>query len=676
MNIVTNTPSSTGLVYDVRMRFHTPGDPRDKHPEDPRRIWRIYNALKDAQCLDKCVRIKTREATTEDILLVHDLIYHDTISRTPQASQLQLDKLATQYDSIYLCPESAYVARLACGGLIELCKAVVQGQVRNGFAAIRPPGHHAERIEAMGFCLYNNVAVATRWVQRHCQVKRILIVDWDVHHGNGIQEAFYQDPDVLYFSLHRYEDGTFYPCSPVASCDSIGIDLGVGRNVNVGWPCAGMGDGDYLHAFDELLMPMAREFDPELVIVACGFDAAKGDTLGECLVTPGAYAHMTNLLKSLAGGRLVLALEGGYSLDAVAECALACVQVLLGENMDAIDGETLPDAPARSVSHYTSGASLPRLGSLVPSRACLETISRVKQAHTNHWGFLQGHVVTVAERQKKSLPIFRLHEVVSAFRWNQLQHKLNMVEMNASQLLYELALPVIPGWIHHSVHTSVQWQRAPCLVVFVHDSPEVRYQAMAERCNLADTTESFVTDVTLFQLQHFVQRGYGVIDISIPSSYVQQDATQVPQAFQVMLLALWDNMLGPLDVQRIIFLGTGDIACTAITRLMDKRPVENRVIGYMGIPSTLSPSGSHVSEQAVVPQVSKRKAAWYHSISVIGLHPQHPFVKGENKRYQAFGLCYPLSVTVKDFYFVVHFHRGLINQFIDNRFSNCAQIGM
>ncbi|KAJ1970221.1 Histone deacetylase hda1 [Dispira parvispora] len=675
MNTVANPLSNTGLVYDVRMRFHAPGDPRDKHPEDPQRIWRIYDALQRSQCLDKCVRIKTREATTEDILLVHDLTYHDTISRTAQASQLQLDKLASQYDSIYLCPESAYVARLACGSLIELCKAVVQGQVSNGFAAIRPPGHHAERIEAMGFCLYNNVAVATRWVQRHCQIKRVLIVDWDVHHGNGIQEAFYQDPDVLYFSLHRYEGGTFYPCSPVASCDSIGMGPGVGRNVNVGWPCAGMGDGDYLHAFDQLLMPMAREFDPELVIVACGFDAAKGDTLGECFVTPAGYAHMTNLLKSLAGGRLVLALEGGYSLDAVADCALACVQVLLGENMDILDKNSTPDAP-RSTPHDALGTSLPRLGSLIPSRACLETISQVKQAHTNHWQFLQGNAVTMAERQENNLPIFNLHDVVSSFRWDQLQRKLNMVEMNASHLLYELALPITPGWLHHSVHTSVQWQRASCLVIFVHDSPEVRYQAMAERCNLADTTGSFLTDVTLFQLEHFVQRGYGIIDISIPSSYLQQDATLVPQTFQTLLLALWDNMVGPSDVKWIIFLGMGDTACTAITQLIDQRPVESRVTGYMGIPSTLSPSGSHITEQAVVPQVSKRKAAWYHNISVIGLHPEHPLVKGGNKRYQAFGLCYPLSVAAKDFYVVVHVHRDLINQFIDNRFSNSAQIAL
>ncbi|RKP35572.1 hypothetical protein BJ085DRAFT_19691, partial [Dimargaris cristalligena] len=365
------TTGSTGIVYDVRMKFHAPLDPKDRHPEDPRRIWKIYEALVDAGCFNRCVRIAVKEAATEDVLLIHDPSHHATLTQTQFLSAPQLDRLAQQFDSVYLCPESAYCARLSCGGLIQLCQAVVTGHIRNGFAIIRPPGHHAEINEPMGFCLYNNVAIATRWVQEHYGIKKVLIVDWDVHHGNGIQEAFIKDPNVLYFSLHRYENAEFYPSSPIAACHVVGDGPGAGRTVNVAWPCPQMGDADYLHAFNTLLMPMAREFAPDLVIVACGFDAAKGDDIGECLVTPQGYAHMTALLKTLAGGRLVLSLEGGYNLEATAQSALACVQVLLG---------ILPNPPPKG-----PGPSLPLLSSLKPSPACLNTIQAVQEAHGPYW---------------------------------------------------------------------------------------------------------------------------------------------------------------------------------------------------------------------------------------------------------------------------------------------------
>ncbi len=172
----------------------------------------------------------------------------------------------------------------------------------------------------MGFCFFNNVAIATKVIQRKYRegpdkVNKVLILDWDVHHGNGTQKAFEDDPSVLYISIHRHENGTFYPSGPYGDMTSIGVGDGEGFSVNVPWPSGGMGDGDYIYAFDHVVMPIAREFDPDMVIISAGFDAAEGDLLGGCLVTPAGYAHMTHSLDSLADGRLVVALEVSFARE-------------------------------------------------------------------------------------------------------------------------------------------------------------------------------------------------------------------------------------------------------------------------------------------------------------------------------------------------------------------------
>ncbi len=224
----------------------------------------------------------------------------------------------------YATTDSAAAARLAAGGLLGLTARVLSGDLTNGLALLRPPGHHAEAGRAMGFCLYNNVAIAARIAQR-MGARRILIVDWDLHHGNGTQNSFYKDPDVLYFSTHQYP---FYPGT--GAIEDVGEGEGRGRTVNVAWP-AGRDDADYLAAFDRVLLPIAAAFKPGLVLVSCGFDAAEGDPLGSMRLSPEGYARMTVRLAALASGKLVLALEGGYNLEAISRSAAACARVLLGE---------------------------------------------------------------------------------------------------------------------------------------------------------------------------------------------------------------------------------------------------------------------------------------------------------------------------------------------------------
>ena len=234
--------------------------------------------------------------------------------------------LEQRYDSIYLNQSTFGAARFSAGGAIALCRAVMQREVRNGMAVIRPPGHHAECNRPMGFCIFDNVSIAAKVCQADFKesCRKVLIFDWDVHHGNGIQQAFYQDPNVLYISIHVHQDGKFYPAGPYGNYDHCGGSAGLGKNVNIPWSKQGMGDADYIYAFQQIVMPVAYDFDPDLVIsmvplsvnsimlisqVAAGFDAAEGDQLGGCFVTPACYAHMTHMLMSLAGGRVVACLE-------------------------------------------------------------------------------------------------------------------------------------------------------------------------------------------------------------------------------------------------------------------------------------------------------------------------------------------------------------------------------
>jgi acetoin utilization deacetylase AcuC-like enzyme len=228
-----------------------------------------------------------------------------------------------------VCPESERIARLAAGGLCDLVEEVVRGKVSRGFAAVRPPGHHAERSLSMGFCIYNNVAVAARALQRRHGIERVLIVDWDVHHGNGTQHTFEDDPGVLFFSVHQMP---LYPGTGAAA--ETGTAAGRGATVNRPLP-PGAGDDAFLEVLKGDLASAADGFRPEFVLVSAGFDAHEADPLGGLRVTTEAYAEATRVVCDLAdrhaGGRLVAVLEGGYDLAALADSVEAHVRVLAGD---------------------------------------------------------------------------------------------------------------------------------------------------------------------------------------------------------------------------------------------------------------------------------------------------------------------------------------------------------
>ncbi|XP_022736389.1 histone deacetylase 5-like [Durio zibethinus] len=321
-----------GLIYDRRMCKHrTPDD--DYHPENPNRITVIWNKLKLAGILQQCVLLNAKEAEDKYICSVHSK-NHVNLIRNVSCKEYDSKRkhIASKLSSIYLNEGSSESAYLAAGSVIEVAEKVAKGELDSAFAIVRPPGHHAEYDEAMGFCLFNNVAIAASFLldeRPELGINKILIVDWDVHHGNGTQKAFWKDPRVLFFSVHRHEFGSFYPANDDGFYTMVGEGPGAGYNINVPWENGQCGDADYLAVWDHILVPVAQEFNPDIIIISAGFDAALGDPLGGCRVTPYGYSVMLKKLMDFAQGRIVLALEGGYNPDSIANSALACMEVLL-----------------------------------------------------------------------------------------------------------------------------------------------------------------------------------------------------------------------------------------------------------------------------------------------------------------------------------------------------------
>lgn len=327
----TNVPIPkirTCLISDPKMSQHV--NKREKnHPEKADRVLRVFEKLQSTGLLTKCLLLESREAQEAELSLVHDANHINNMKSTAVMSYRDIAKLESEYESVYICQETYKSATVATGSLLQTVDAVAQQVCRNGFALIRPPGHHADASNACGFCIFNSVAIAAKYLISRYNMQKILIIDWDIHHGNGTQNIFYEDGNVLYISLHLH-DGDFFPGSPEADYGAVGRGAGEGFNINIPFNTVA-GDGDYLAAFFHVILPVVYEFAPDFVLVSAGFDAVLDDPLGGCHVTPPCFGVMTNLLNSFCNGKLVLALEGGYNLDKTSEAVTYCIMALLGE---------------------------------------------------------------------------------------------------------------------------------------------------------------------------------------------------------------------------------------------------------------------------------------------------------------------------------------------------------
>ncbi len=329
---------STAYVYDPFNLRHT----REGHPENFRRLEKTWALLKRDGILDGLIEVPSTPAPLEAVLKVHSPRYIDRLQMSQMLGGGHLDA------DTYLNADSYNAALLAAGGLLNLVDAVLWGRANNGMALVRPPGHHALSYVGMGFCLLANVAIAARWAQERHGVNRVLIIDFDVHHGNGTQEIFWSDPSVLFFSSHQFP---FYPGTGAA--DEVGDEMGHGTTLNVPLP-AYVGDKGYLEVFRTVLAPAARRFKPQLILLSAGYDAHWLDPLASMQLSVTGYGALMNELLALADelcyGRLVAVLEGGYNLDVLSHSVLTTLRVMSDDPLGVSDPFGPPRTEERDIS--------------------------------------------------------------------------------------------------------------------------------------------------------------------------------------------------------------------------------------------------------------------------------------------------------------------------------------
>lgn len=308
-----------GYVYDPIYLKHDTG----QHVENAKRLESIISHLEQTGLKQQLTLIKPRAASIKELSTVHQEEYISHIRDVAQRGGGWLDP-----DTV-MSPDSYEAALYAAGGTIRATEAVMNGEVDSAFALVRPPGHHATSQQAMGFCLFNNVAVATKYALSKYNLERIAIIDFDVHHGNGTQEAFYDNPQVLYLSTHQYP---FYPGT--GDIKETGSGAAKGTKVNIPLR-AGCGDNEYLQVYEQVVIPVARRFNPQFILVSAGYDPHWADELAMMQITTTGFAQMVKIIKQLAdelcSGRLVFSLEGGYNLKALATSVKATFDMLLGK---------------------------------------------------------------------------------------------------------------------------------------------------------------------------------------------------------------------------------------------------------------------------------------------------------------------------------------------------------
>lgn len=329
---------------------------RHGHPESPDRLVAIYEMLEEPDVRGCVERLAPKPATREQLASNHSPAYIERIESTAGRDFISLDPDTSTSAG------SWEAALLAAGGVVHGIDEIMSGRARNGFALVRPPGHHAEHDRAMGFCLFNNVAIGAHHLRQAHGVERVLIVDWDIHHGNGTQNAFYGTPGVLYVSTHQYP---YYPGS--GGLAETGKEEGLGYTINIPLP-GGQGDSDFCAIFREIITPVAAAYRPEFILVSAGYDIYCHDPLGTMDVTPQGFGAMTKILRALArthcSGRLLLTLEGGYNIQGQRDSVRETLLALAGA--DAADG-----ADDSGAGHQPA------------------FLDQIKRAHARHWECLR-----------------------------------------------------------------------------------------------------------------------------------------------------------------------------------------------------------------------------------------------------------------------------------------------
>lgn len=362
---------STGLVFDERFLSHDTGtkstvvtrvgsfeiDP-EAHPSSVQITRRIKQFLDGTGLTARMQPIAARAASEDELMAYHTRAYIAGLQAHVQGGPMRGAWGEIEDDNMPLSPSSFEAALYAAGGAMEAVRSVLEGEVRNAYALLRPPGHHALSNCCMGYCMFNNAALAAHYARNVYGLERVMIVDWDVHHGNGTQDAFYADPGVLFVSLHQEN---WYP-KRAGELDQVGIDAGAGYTVNIPLP-AGTGDRGYRAAFEQLVLPIGLQYRPQLIVISAGQDPNWLDPLAQMMVTMAGFRTMSTLMLELAhqvcDGRLVMLQEGGYSVAYVPYCTVGAVEPLLGVDLgivDLYDGAPELERSATIFTHATREA--------------------------------------------------------------------------------------------------------------------------------------------------------------------------------------------------------------------------------------------------------------------------------------------------------------------------------
>ena len=308
----------TGFVFHEDFLLHDTGA---GHPERADRLKSIIKNLTTTNLMQKLKLINPESAELKWVEKIHTPEYIKSVEKACELGYSHLDA------DTGICAESYRIALLAVGGTLAAADAIMKEKITNAFCAVRPPGHHAEKNQAMGFCLFNNIAITAKYLQQKYSLGKILIIDWDVHHGNGTQNAFYDDPTIFYFSIHQ---SPFYPGTGLIN--ETGIGKGEGFTLNVPLP-SGQGDEDYIEAFQTKLLPAANKFKPNFILISAGFDGHRDDPLAGMQLTETGFAKLTKIVANIAEdfcvGKIISLLEGGYNLDKLAASVAAHIEVLL-----------------------------------------------------------------------------------------------------------------------------------------------------------------------------------------------------------------------------------------------------------------------------------------------------------------------------------------------------------
>ena len=428
-----DSTSRVGIFYDPEtlLHFSTLNHPERKipHPESPARLVAIMNHLHRLKLTERVfLKHKLEPASQDTIKLFHQPDYVKLVEDMWLAPGEHLDytdKHTKYFFDTYHNIHTPLASSLAVGGVTEAVDALFTNKLDRVFACVRPPGHHAAGHEdqPFGFCIYNNVAIAARYAQKQYNAKRIVIFDWDIHHGDSTSKFLYNDASVLYISLHRYDNGEYFP-GKIGDMERLGEGEGLGYNLHATWNIPSkkhtLGDDEYIYALERVFAPIIKSFQPDLTIVSAGFDAARGDPLGGLDVTTDGYAYMTRRLLELSGGKIIIALEGGYSLQAISVSAESCVRVLLGEEL-----------PLQNTMTQKSFEEA-RL-SCCPNKSGYETVQKALELFRPYWPCLNEDDEAVSfhqliEKNRNKAHIAGGHEDIIIFKDNKLYKKAKVNE--------------------------------------------------------------------------------------------------------------------------------------------------------------------------------------------------------------------------------------------------------